>query len=131
MRLLTKVSVIFICYLVFIISVYGTSHYLTITSSGNVNVPAQLTTDTPHIDWGNVSLGTPVLRSIKLTNVGDEALTSLNMTSSSIQLTNYTLTWNAPEKINPKEELTVVFTLTVYNYTSVNFEVTINISGEP
>ncbi len=103
-------------------------------SHGRIIREYELTFNPTEIDWGNVTLNTPVTRNTTITNVGHD-VASLNMTyNATSNLINYTLTWDAEGQSLPyAASLTVNFTLTVYefNWTVTDqFSIDINIRDQ-
>lgn len=87
---------------------------LPISWTGTIPSKTSISTNTTSISSGNITLGLPIVESIKLTNIGTTNVT-LNMTyTGSANLIDYTLTWDCEgESLPVGYYITATFTLTV------------------
>ena len=110
-------SILIIALLTFTTLVYAVPWILSIFTHGTIKSAYGLTATPSSIDWGIVSLNTPISRLVDITNVGTINITKLTMTynKSSLNLMDYTLTWNCADFALPVGYyVTANFTLIVY-----------------
>lgn len=86
-----------------------------------------LTFNPTEIDWGNVTLDTPVIRSVQLTNTGTKDFWNLTASygNETTNLINYTLFWDVSmnsDYLLIGESILANFTLVIYNATSGPFQ---------
>jgi len=89
---------------------------LLIPSFGTVTLPIDVSCNPSSINWGNVTVGDSVTRNTTITNNGRD-IASLNMTSGNqtVNILNYTLTWDAEFESLPNGYYIIAnFTLTIY-----------------
>jgi len=107
-------AIIAIALLTFTGLAYGLPWVLKIATHGTISSEYVLTAEP--IDWGNISLNTPVSRLVNITNFGTKNVTKLTMkyNNSSPNLMDYTLTWNCTNSKLPVDYyVTANFTLTI------------------
>lgn len=112
--------------------VYGLYTYsLSIPTSGSTKIYG-LDPDPDSIFWGNMTIAEARIRSVNLTNTGNEALTNLNVTTSEVVgLTDFSLSWNLEgQAIQPDQTLEADFTLTIYEASQKDFTFFITVNGE-
>jgi len=112
--------------------VYGLYEYsLAIPNSGSTKIYG-LDPEPDSIFWGNMTISEARIRSVNLTNTGNEALTNLNITTSDVVgLTDFVLSWNLEGyEIQPDQTLQADFTLTVYEASQKDFSFFITVNGE-
>jgi len=128
LKMATLAFVVFVLFVGLVCAVYN--YTLTIPTSGIVT-SSGLEANPSTIDWGNVTVGTEVSKSVTLTNTGNVQLSGLNMTISNVVgLISYTLTWDTEGKsIAPAQSLNATFTLTVFEYNATNFSFDIIITA--
>ena len=125
-------AILLIAVLTFAALTYGIPYLLTILNTGTVSSIYDLSAVPPAIDWGIVEIGKPINKTVNLTNVGTENITSLTMTysNSSENLINYTLTWNCEGDPLPVGYcISVDFTLTIWQANSGPFSFDIYIEA--
>jgi len=129
LKMATLAFVVFVLFVGLVCAVYN--YTLTIPTSGKIVTSPGLEANPSTIDWGNVTVGTKVSKSVTLTNTGNVQLSRLNMTISNVVgLTNYTVTWNLEgQSINPAQSLNATFTLKVFEYNATNFSFNIIITA--
>ena len=118
------VAIICIAILTFTTLVYALHLILKIITQGTIELEYALTAEPSNIDWGNVTLNTPINRSVDIDNVGTKNMTSLTMKyeNPSANLLNYTVLWNCEGLDLPVGDvITATFTLTVYEATEGAF----------
>ena len=105
---------------------------LIIPSTGTVQLEYGLSASPANINWGNVTLGVPVIQTVDIENIGTKNITSLAMTYQPCpNLINYTLTWDYEGFGLPiGYYVTANFTLTVYEAVEgpFSFDIYINVS---
>ena len=124
-------AILLIAILTFATLTYGMPYLLRILNTGTVSNIC-LSADPTTIDWGTVEIGKPINKTVNLTNVGTENITSLTMTYSnpSENLINYTLTWNYEDDPLPVDYyISVNFTLTIWQAESGPFSFDIYIEA--
>jgi len=99
-------------------SVIAVTLLTTIPTSGTFTSAYGVTLVPTSVDWGNVTMGVPVTRTVSITNTGTKHITSLAMSTASwtgIGLTDFTLTWDLGGQalnVGVTKTATFVFTLT-------------------
>lgn len=100
-----------------------------IKNNGTINTSSNLRINVTSIDWGSFQPPTPVVRTVKFTNLDASPIT-LNMTTKDLP-TFLTLTWDKENYVLPVNgEIEATFTLTaVYNAPEGAFSFTIVVDG--
>jgi hypothetical protein len=116
-----------------VIGVLASGVLVDIPASGHVKAKAQLSYDS-EIDFGNVSSPSTTVRTVELTNNGEEHTETLSFSVVPSLPENMTLTWDYDfSPIEGGETVAIDFTLTVAeNTTAQDFSFTVRIgeSGE-
>jgi len=110
--------------------VYGAILPLLFPSSGII-IDRRIDTSVDSINWGYVTVGEPVNRSVLLTNVGNVNFGNFSLSVQNVTgLIDYTLTCNLEgQSLLVGETKTAIFTLTVLTYNNTNFSLDIVITG--
>ena len=103
---------------------------LRIPTAGNITGEINLQCTPQTIEWDSVTLNTPVIRSVNITNVGTRNVATLNMTyeNPSTNLLDYTVTWDCEAQPLPHSAWVIAnFTLTITDGTEGPFSFDISI----
>lgn len=122
-------TIAFLAYLISVSLVYASFTILTEIPTSGVVTHAELVAVPSSISWGNVSLGDPVIKTVRLDNTSNVTISNLTMFYTLPVNFNGTLTWDAEGKtLGVTESLFAEFNLTLTDAPEVPFSFNITIA---